>query len=261
MFKILIIEDEELPAQQLKTYVSRYGNTFEVVGLERSIENAKNWLNTNGEPDLIISDIELLDGNAFRIYAERPVRCPIIFATAYQQFMVEAFRGNGLAYLLKPYNYEQFAEALDKFHEWFGAKQAVVNTPNQLTDNILAQLQTALKNTQKKTYRERLTVKKAQGVFILPVAKIHSIVAEGNFSKAQTDDLHNHILSQNIGTLEEELDPSVFFKINRSEIISLSAIERFENATNDRLAVYLRGVKEPLFVAAARVAEFRKWVG
>jgi two-component system, LytTR family, response regulator LytT len=260
MLKILLIEDEELPAQQLKTYIKRYADDLEVVGWERSIEGAKTWLSQNSEPNLIISDIELLDGNAFRIYAEKPVKCPIIFSTAYQQFMVEAFRGNGLAYLLKPYNYEQFSEAMDKFREWFGARQPEP-TPNQLNTNILAQLQIALQNTQKKTYRERLTVKKAQGVFILPVSKIQCILAEGNFTKAISDDNQTHVLTQNIGTLEEELDPALFFRINRSEIVQLSAIDRFENATNDRLSVYIRGAKEPLFVAAARVAEFRKWIG
>jgi two-component system, LytTR family, response regulator LytT len=80
-------------------------------------------LEANGEPDLIISDIELLDGNAFKLYDMRPVRCPIIFSIAYQQFMVEAFKGIGLAYLLKPYNYYLFSEAMNKFRDWFMEKQ------------------------------------------------------------------------------------------------------------------------------------------
>ncbi len=260
MIKILIIEDEELPAQQLKAYIKRYDATMTVVGWERSIQTAYQHLETHGEPDLIISDIELLDGNAFKLYDMRPVRCPIIFSTAYQQFMVEAFKGSGLAYLLKPYNYDLFSEAMNKFRDWFIQKQPST-APTLIDNQILQQLQNALSNTRKKSYKERLTVKKAQGVFILPVAKIHYIIAEGNFTKAIDDNHQTHILSQNIGTLEEELDPSVFFRINRSELIQITAIERFENATNDRLALYIKGLREPLFVAAAKVSEFRKWVG
>jgi two-component system, LytTR family, response regulator LytT len=260
MIKILIIEDEELPAQQLKAYIKRYDATMTVVGCERSIQTAYQYLETHGEPDLIISDIELLDGNAFKLYDMRPVRCPIIFSTAYQQFMVEAFKGSGLAYLLKPYNYDLFSEAMNKFRDWFIQKQPS-SAPTLIDNQILQQLQNALSNTRKKSYKERLTVKKAQGVFILPVAKIHYIIAEGNFTKAIDDTHQTHILSQNIGTLEEELAPSVFFRINRSELIQITAIERFENATNDRLALYIKGLREPLFVAAAKVSEFRKWVG
>jgi two-component system, LytTR family, response regulator LytT len=259
MIKILLIEDEELPAQQLKAYIKRYDATMQIVGWERSIQTAYNFLEANGEPDLIISDIELLDGNVFKLYDMRPVRCPIIFSTAYQQFMVEAFKGSGLAYLLKPYNYELFSEAMNKFRDWFVQKQPY-SEPTIVNTHILQQLQTALLNTQKKSYKERLTVKKAQGIFILPVAKIYFIVAEGNFTKAIDDNHQNHILSQNMGTLEEELDPSVFFRINRSEIVQITAIERFENATNDRLALYIKGLREPLFIAAAKVSEFRKWV-
>ena len=62
-------------------------------------------------PDLIFSDIELLDGNVFVLYEQFRVTCPVIFTTAYDQFLLPAFRGNGIAYLLKPFEYEQFHEA------------------------------------------------------------------------------------------------------------------------------------------------------
>jgi two-component SAPR family response regulator len=85
-----------------------------VAELETVLE-AKSLLTQTHEIDLIFSDIELRDGNVFEVYKDLSINCPIIFATAYNEFLVKAFEANGIEYLLKPYSFERFSNAWDKF--------------------------------------------------------------------------------------------------------------------------------------------------
>jgi two-component system response regulator LytT len=97
---VLLIEDEELSARQLTQYLAAADPAAKVVGVLKSIEKALAWFAQNPMPDLIFSDIELLDGNVFAVYDQVHVSCPIIFITAYDQFLLQAFQGQGIAYLL-----------------------------------------------------------------------------------------------------------------------------------------------------------------
>ena len=109
---ILILEDEEPAARQLRQQLAELGYAPSPPPVLRSIEKALVWLQTHPLPDLILSDIELLDGTVFALYEQFPVACPIIFTTAYDQYLLAAFRGNGIAYLLKPFTTEGLGAAL-----------------------------------------------------------------------------------------------------------------------------------------------------
>ena len=111
---ILILEDEEPAARQLMQLLAQAGHPTAPPVL-RSVEKALAWLQANPMPDLILSDIELLDGNVFSLYEQFAVTCPVIFTTAYDQYLLAAFRGNGIAYLLKPFTPEQLQGALAKY--------------------------------------------------------------------------------------------------------------------------------------------------
>ncbi len=113
--RLLIIEDEAPTAAQIRSFAARYGLPTDDVHEVRSIKKGLAWFAANEMPMLIFSDIELLDGNVFSLYEQVPVTYPIIFLTAYNQFLLAAFQANGIGYLLKPFSYEQFAAALAKY--------------------------------------------------------------------------------------------------------------------------------------------------
>src|SRR5690554_5037239 len=91
MHKILIIEDELPARKKLKRYIAEVVSAYEIVAELETIEEALAFLSKAPELDLIFSDIELRDGNAFEIYNVITPECPIIFATAYNEFLVNAF--------------------------------------------------------------------------------------------------------------------------------------------------------------------------
>ena len=72
------------------------------------------WLDSNPAPDLAFFDIRLADGNCFDLFDVAEIPCPVIFCTAHDEFALQAFNANGIAYLLKPVDETELAAAFDK---------------------------------------------------------------------------------------------------------------------------------------------------
>src|SRR5690606_38173491 len=108
MIKVVIIEDEIPARKKLKRFLEQVNQSTEVIAEIGTVSEAIEFIKNENAIDLILSDIELQDGNAFEIYQEVNVLCPIIFTTAYNQFLMDAFESNGIEYLLKPFSLERF---------------------------------------------------------------------------------------------------------------------------------------------------------
>ena len=67
---VLIFEDETLAADKLHSLLEDVDNSLKVVGILKSVEDAVLWLRENEHPDLIVSDIRLLDGLSFEIFRQ-----------------------------------------------------------------------------------------------------------------------------------------------------------------------------------------------
>ena len=260
--QVLLIEDEALAARRTRAYLQRYGHGLTEAGWVQSVADAADWLAEHDPPDLLVSDIELLDGNVFGLFDRVDVRAPVVFATAYDQFLLKAFEANGVGYLLKPYTYEQFAAAMDKVR---GLAHPGNSGPSggpapSLDAATVAALQSALAR-QHISYRERLTVRRASGITILPLADVPLILSEDKVVFAVDATGKRHALTQTITQLESELDPGQWFRANRGELVHLPYVARLEPYGRDRLAVHLRGVRETAVASRERTPALRKWVG
>ncbi|MFT6335987.1 MAG: DNA-binding LytR/AlgR family response regulator [Halioglobus sp.] len=122
---ILIIEDEQIAGEKLKGYIQKYIHQDVSISWVRSVTEVYELLSNPHSFDMIFSDIELLDGNVFSVYEKVQITCPIIFCTAYDQFVMKAFETNGIAYLLKPYNEEQFLDAWKKYQILFDKRDSI----------------------------------------------------------------------------------------------------------------------------------------
>jgi len=152
--RILILEDE-LPAyEKLRTFIEKNIESHNILGWARSITEAKKLISDHPAPDLIFSDIELLDGSSFEVFEAHKVECPIIFSTAFDQYLFQAFQTNGIAYLLKPYSEESFQEALRKYHTLFES-----NKPKSIDQNVISELRNIIEG-DKKTFKRRFSIKK-----------------------------------------------------------------------------------------------------
>lgn len=248
--RVVIIEDEPLASEKLSGFLKRYDETINVAARLESVKDVRRWFGGNKPPDLIFSDIELLDGNIFEFFEKEETNCPVIFTTAYDQFLLQAFERNGIAYLLKPFTFENFVGAMLKLEK---LKRSLAAT--QI--NIWQEIQ---KNVSRPKYKERFVVKARGNIRFVETVQIAFFQMHDGLLFAFDAAGEKFPLNENLNNLEQILDSKTFFRINRSEIVNLKFIERLEPYFNDRLVVRLRNLKIKLVSSANRTPGLRKWI-
>ena len=114
--KIVIIEDEERSASLLIRTIEEIRPEDKVIAVLNSVQKAVKWFKRK-TCDLVFLDIELSDGNSFKIFEKQKIKSPIIFTTAYDEYAVRAFKVKGIDYLLKPIKKGELAAAIQKFYQ------------------------------------------------------------------------------------------------------------------------------------------------
>jgi class 3 adenylate cyclase len=111
---VVILEDELFSAKRLSKMIKELRPAYMVQATIDSIENAIHWLNSNPQPDLILMDVRVADGMSFELFKHIQISSPVIFITAYDEYALEAFKSNGIDYLLKPVDKQTLEESLSK---------------------------------------------------------------------------------------------------------------------------------------------------
>ncbi|MEO0570668.1 MAG: LytTR family DNA-binding domain-containing protein [Bacteroidota bacterium] len=251
MLNILVLEDESPAIKKLESLLEKTIEGPYTLTVRRTVSEAIGLFSSGVLFDLILSDIKLLDGTSFDIFQKVEVNAPIIFCTAYDSHLLEAFQTNGIAYLLKPFSENEFKEALKKYKSLFQSKI--------YQDNLIDQLKKAL-NRGSKVYKRRFAIKKPEGIKLLEVQEVSIVQAFGDLCKLIDHTGKLHSISSNIGTLEDVLDPEKFFKINRSQIINQDHILNIRDYSKNRLELQLKGNKEKVLTSSTKTKEFRKWL-
>jgi DNA-binding LytR/AlgR family response regulator len=246
--RLLLLEDEEPALAQLRRLVLQFYPAATVVGECQQVSEAVDFLRTHPAPDLILSDIELLDGNVFQLFSQVAVSSPVVFVTAYDSFLTQAFEQNGIAYVRKPLRYEALAAALQKFERLRSAFQA--DTLRQLAALV----------TPAPRYKERLVSKARTGLYLLEVSELAYFQLRNGVTHAIDQQGRSFVLSETLSQLEAVLDPAAFFRLNRSELVHLRAVERLEPYFNDTLVVHLKGQATTLTSSTHRTPELRRWL-
>jgi len=251
---VLVFEDEILAKEKLFGFIANELPEAQIIGWGRSVEESKKLIHQNEKIDLIFSDIKLMGGTAFNIFSEVKISCPIIFCSAYDQYLVNAFQTNGIAYLLKPYTKESFNQAVQKFKTLFNKEEQV-----QIAKATIKDLYDIVEG-QTKRYKSRFAVKKNSGIKLLSVEDVVIFEASGTFCLAIDNQKKKNIINSTLTEIEANLDPSKFFRINRSEIINIDFIDSIEPYFKNRLVIKLKNRQEMSNTSSAKTAEFRLWL-
>ncbi|MDY8137470.1 LytTR family DNA-binding domain-containing protein [Aquimarina sp. 2201CG5-10] len=255
MIRVVILEDEAPARKKLNTFLQKTEESFVVVKEIETVHEALTFFNTISEIDLILSDIELRDGNVFEIYNQIKVTAPIIFVTAYDHFWMNAFETNGIEYLLKPYSFSRFEKALQKFNS---LKNNLSATHNDIFQKIDAYYQSKIETQP--TYKEYIPVKSTGGIYFLKVTDITFIQSDYGVIFAFDSSNKKHLLNQtSLKEIQEILNPNVFFKINRSELVNKSYIEKINRYTKNTVAIHIKA--HILKTSQNNTASFNSWIG
>ncbi len=251
--KVLIVEDETPAAEKLERYLLRYSEAIEIKGKVESIEDAVNWLEANQSSiDLIFMDIQLKDGVSFDIFKEVKVLKPVIFITAYNEFALEAFKMNGIDYLLKPITFTDLTNSLKKV-ESLGTQLRWSEERNETINRVVDA-------TQKRSYKNRFMVKLGDHIKSITSDQISLFFADGRDVYLITNQLRKFIIDYTLESLDEILDPKIFHRVNRSYIVNISAIQDVIVYSNSRLKITSNIKWEPeIIVSREKVSEFKEW--
>lgn len=251
--KIFIVEDEELAVKKLKKTLQTVDEDATVVGEADSIKSSVNWLENNPDPDLILMDIELADGQSFEIFNQTQVKSPVIFITSYDEYALKAFKVNSIDYLLKPVQKEDLEVALDKYRTM--KKVYAPEAPKQAIDfdGLVKELQQKL---QLKEYRKRFLVKHAQKLVSVETDEIAYFFSDGRLNFFKTYDNRKFVVDYTMDELAEMLDPDKYYRISRSYFISVNSVEQIHDYFGNRLLLYLKpNAEKEAIVSREKVTE------
>ncbi len=242
---IVIIEDEHLAYQRMAKIIKEIAPSTQILAHHDTVDAARDWFAQNPHPDLLLLDVQLSDGTAFDLLKAVDINCPIIFTTAYDQYAIDAFATTSIDYLLKPIKKADLENALQKMKKMQQMFQPAAND----------------KKGQQTEYKRRFVIRFGEHIKSLAVEDIAYCYSENKNTYARDKEGRSYPLDHNLDTLEEILNPSDFFRINRQYIVTLKAINEMRTYSKARVLVKLHpSVKETPVVSSERAADFKKWL-
>jgi two-component system, LytTR family, response regulator LytT len=248
--RVLIIEDELPQAQQLQNFLSEIDSSAEVLQIIPSVSDAIGFLSLH-QVDLIFLDIQLSDGLCFEIFEKVTIHCPVIFTTAYDQYAIQAFKHNGIDYLLKPISKSELEKSISKFKSFTNTDvdyAVLLNTIKFLT-------------TKKKSLKKRFVSQVGKKLRIIADADIAYFYAFGGSVFIMTRKNENLLIEETLENIEQELDPYEFFRLNRKIIAHASSIKEMIPYSKSRLKIELiPKFEEDVIVSYRNIGDFMKWI-
>jgi DNA-binding LytR/AlgR family response regulator len=290
--KVLIVEDEQPAFGNLTEELQAIDETIEVLAGCGSIEETIRWLNHHPQPDLILMDVQLSDGLSFSIFKTCKITCPVIFITAYNKYLTEAFQFSSIDYLLKPISQERLSNAIQKYktlrnhfvgsydhsdHHHNGLHNGHDNgseSQHNLPDPNIAALyphsSSPYPNSSLPEFlgrhdrkRSRILVRKGAEFQTIRIEDAGYFFTEHKLIFLVDKENRKYMAEKsNLSELEEELDKNLFYRANRKYIINANYIKRFKPLEKSKISVELvLPVNEEIIISQENSASFKKWIG
>ncbi|TLV03850.1 LytR/AlgR family response regulator transcription factor [Dyadobacter luticola] len=252
---VLIVEDEELSAERLQNLILGIDPTICVLASIPSAFEAIAYLQNpaNIQPDLIFLDIHLEDDNGFKIIESLDLLIPIIFTTAFDDYMQRAFKAHSIDYLLKPINPLELQASISKFKRLQPQQQT-------LSETTLAEILPALAPANK--YKDRFLATAGSRIFSFKTSEISYFTIEERATFLRLFDGRHFAVEYSLEKLTQLLDPADFFRVNRTLLISMNAIRDIHAISAGKLKIDLNpAMSQDVFVSSDRITEFKNWLG
>lgn len=253
--RVLIIEDEQHNYKMLTGMINKLRPEWEIVGTLESVKQSIEWFEKNDHPELIFMDIQLTDGICFSIFDKIDVESMVIFTTAYDEYALQAFKVNSIDYLLKPISEDKLSSSIIKSERIFKYFDEAKNDKPDYK-----KLLDAIKSGEK-SYRKRFLITGSSSFFKIETKDIAYFYTINRITFAVTFGAKEHILDLTMEKLEEQLDPEIFFRANRSQIINIESIQKFESYFGGKLSVRLvNPFKDSVLISRLKASEFKNWL-
>lgn len=251
---VLILEDEPAAARHMQQLLKKLFPEVEIMATLESVRDAKAWLQINLSPDLILSDIQLADCTCFELFKTVTINAPVIFTTAYDEYMQQAFKLHSIDYLLKPISEQELKLSVEKYSRMQQYFQ------DHLNEKILRML--AEKIAVPQNYKSRFLLKTGDRLSTIPVNEIAFLMADDRVVFLYDQAIRKFLLDESLDDLEKLLDPAIFFRLNRKYIVPISSIGKVQHHFNGKLLVSLKNWHDPeIFISREKSKPFKIWLG
>ncbi len=248
---IIIIEDEPRTAKSLENFVLDLKPEAEIVGRYDSIESSVKALSANAQPDLIFMDIQLADGLSFEIFKQVQIKSPVVFCTAFDEYSLEAFKSNGIDYILKPFSREDIWEALKKVDE----------LRNFFQQNSVPDLNELVSKLNPSAGKTSFLVFRNQKYTTIQTDDIAFFYIRNESTFAVTFDRQEYPLAQPLAQIASLVSGKQFFRVNRQYLVNFKAVKEIEHYFLRKLYIRL-AVETPdkLFINKEKSHTFFDWL-
>ena len=242
--KVLVVDDEK-PARDRLRQILEDEADYEVVGEAGNGEEALR-LAAKLEPDIILLDIRMpgLDGIETAHHLNELSHTPaVVFATAYDEYAIDAFEARAVGYVLKPVRRSRLVAALAQASKLAGTA-----------------LQDIAVEARMESQRRHVCATVKGELKLIPVADISCFVADQKYVRAEHDNGHD-LLDESLKSLDAEFS-NYFVRIHRGALVAVDRIDRIDRTADGKSRVILRGDSQvddkELIISRRHVAEVRR---
>ncbi|MFK7772040.1 MAG: LytR/AlgR family response regulator transcription factor [Saprospiraceae bacterium] len=233
-YKVVIIDDERLAREEVKRCLTNYPE-FKIVGEAENASKGKQLIESEN-PHVVFLDIQMPEKSGFDLLDELTTVPEIVFTTAYSEYAAKAFEVNALDYLVKPIREERFAKSINKL------KEELFKTSQTRSEFLIHQ---------------KIFIKDRGKCYFIPLADIRYIESLENYARLHFKE-DKAMVKKSLNTIEKKLDATVFFRINRKQIINIQYIKKVYPHFNNRLKIVLN-TDETFDVSSRQSVRFKNW--
>ena len=246
----IIVEDEKHARENLQNLLQEIAPDIQIQAQMDSVRKTVDWLQNN-KTDLIFLDIHLADDLSFKIFEEVKVDTPIVFTTAYDQYALKAFKVNSIDYLLKPIDKEELENTITKF-------KSLARPGNNID---FEKLQKVLDEKNQPNFQQRFLVQRRDKIMSVKAGNVAYFEGEDRYVYLVKNDGTRYIIDYKLSDLEELLDPTTFFRLNRSFIAHFDAIDKIITMSKSRVKIHLQpAAQRDIVVSSANARSFKMWL-
>ena len=250
--KIVIVEDEIAASENLTYLLKNINPEIEVLAVLDSVRASVQYFSSPTEAELVFMDIHLADGLSFQIFDQVQINKPVIFTTAYDQYALKAFKVNSIDYLLKPIDEDELFKAMNQFK----VQSKIEPTPDLKIEGLLN-----LIKAQTPTYRTTYLVSQRDQLIPIKTSTLAYIYIDTGLVKGVTNQNQTYTIDKKLEDIEKELNPALFYRVNRQLIVHKDAISNIKYYFNGKLILNVSPTFiEKIVVSKAKSADFKKWI-
>ncbi len=215
--KVVIVEDEKHLIDRIKKIFNTHFSSIEIAGTAGTVKDAIHLI-VNSKPDIVLLDIQLMDGTSFDVLQQvSPINFKIIFITAYQQFAVKAFKFSALDYILKPFDDLELVDSIQK---------AMLRVYKESSDIYIEALLSNIKTESRET--KKIVLKTNDNIYVVRIHEIIRLESDGAYTKFFLKNGEKVLVSKGLKEFDDILIEYGFFRIHQSHLINTQFLSKYQ---------------------------------